>query len=200
MWEFGKRRTRLTRSASTWAGSDRPVPVGEVLRAAERLRRTAGEVAARLSELGFVVPEHVWPASFDADDVAIVSHGLDRQTPWLELADPVPFGHVLRAAATLHRSPVEAVTRLRRLGFVVLEHPWPAAVDEDDVRLVSVNIDGAPPWRDPADPVLARHLLEVAQQQEWSVTYTAARLTELGYTLPPGLRLTDGAVADAVDS
>jgi hypothetical protein len=44
-------------SKQPWLAVDRPVPISHLVRAAKRTRRTVAEIAERLANLGYLVPD-----------------------------------------------------------------------------------------------------------------------------------------------
>ncbi len=169
-----------------WLDQAKPVRLGHVVRAAAQLRRPPGEVAERLTLLGFAVPAVSALAGKDGDDDAdLISEDLEGGEPWLDQAEPVPLGHVVRAAAQLRRAPADVAERLRVLGFVVPDvSAFPAEVGPDDVTLISVDLDGEDPWLDPAEPVRLGHVVRAAARRRRGPARVAGRLAALGFHVP----------------
>ncbi|MFF5443515.1 ATP-binding protein [Streptomyces sp. NPDC012888] len=96
-----------------WLDRTGPPPPGQVLRAAEELGITPGEVCARLTDLGFVPPAPL-PADASPADLDV----LCRPHLCLDPGDPLRFDHVLDDATGLEHVR-ERITRLRAYGFTV---------------------------------------------------------------------------------
>jgi hypothetical protein len=92
--------------------------------------------------------------------------------------------HLLRAAEAV-TEPVHTVgARLVQLGYTLGADPDQLlvdALDPDDALMTSVDLDGAHPWLDPAQPVPAVHLVRAARATGRDIHDIAARLTIFGY-------------------
>lgn len=124
------------------------------------------------------------PASLDRNDRRVTSRGLDGEAPWLDPEEPVTLGHLLRAAG---RSGDHGAvgSRLAELGYRVPSAGQVASVTDDDVWLVSRDIDGLQPWIWPEDTACLRgHVLASALRLGRSPAEVAARLPELGHPAP----------------
>ncbi|MGW2327824.1 wHTH domain-containing protein [Streptomyces sp. NPDC001700] len=113
---------------------------------------------------------------------------MGRETSRLKPDRPVPFGHVLYAAATLERTPADIVSWLTALGYADIElpgTPLPATVDPGDAMLLKADTYNVS-WLDTGKPVPLRDLLAVAGRQGRSPADAARRLTAFGYTVPAG--------------
>ncbi|MFE6688551.1 caspase family protein [Streptomyces sp. NPDC057743] len=184
--KFGSER----RYVGDWLDPELPVPVGHVLEFAHVVGCSAHEAADRLMALGFRLPDSaVLPETVTADDLIMLSRDLDREPPWLDVADPVPLGHVLAAAERTKRRPAEVVARLAELGLRLVEGATlPETTGPDDVFVLSKHQAGQRPWLDVADPVPLGHVLAAAERTKRRPAEVVARLAELG------LRLVEGAV------
>lgn len=111
-----------------------------------------------------------------------------RQYPneWLDSRLPVPLGHILEFALAVGRGPRETADRLVELGYRLDGVVLPETVTDDDLLILSRDLDQVPPWLDAAEPVPLGHVLSAAEQMKRRPTEVAARLTELGLTLAPG--------------
>jgi hypothetical protein len=161
------------------------VPLGDLVRAAARLRRAPAEVAERLAVLGFAAQDvSALPAEVSSDDAALISQDLDGTGPWLDAAVPVSLDHVLRAAARLRRAPAEVARRLAALGFAVGDvSGLLAEVGPDDITLMSRDVDGTGPWLDAAVPVPVGHVIRAAAQLRRAPAEVAGRLAALGFAV-----------------
>jgi hypothetical protein len=124
--------------------------------------------------------------SVDDLDTVITSLELDGMTPGLG-EEPVSPGHVVAAALRCEIAVDEIVVRLHRLGFQVggtgieLDTVRP---DEEDLLIVSLNLDGKRPWLSAAEVVERGHVLAAANRIGKPVEQVAIRLRRWGYDLP----------------
>jgi hypothetical protein len=153
-------------------------------------------VAARLEALGFAVPDPGrLPEQFDADNVILLSRDLDGEAPWLEAGERVPLGFLAAGAARTGRSVPEVAARLEALGFAVPDPgSLPEQLDDEDLALLSRDVDGQAPWLNPDEPVELGHLMAVFRAGR-SVPDAIARLTKPGLVLPPALAVDHGRSA-----
>ncbi|RNG26727.1 hypothetical protein [Streptomyces botrytidirepellens] len=127
------------------------------------------------------------PESQDPDDLRITRVPVGRDVSWVRPGQPVPFGHVLYAAATSGHSPAAVVARLTALGYADIElpdAPLPATVDPGDALLLKADTYNVS-WLDLGKPVPLRDLLAAAGRQGLSPAEAARRLTAFGCTVPP---------------
>ncbi|MFD5782762.1 caspase family protein [Streptomyces sp. NPDC126933] len=171
---------------SPWLVANGLVPLGDVLEEAMATGRTPAEVAERLTRLGYrLSPDAVIPDATKPDDTLLLSANLDREQPWLEPGMPLPLGHVLSAAARTGRSPAEVAAHLAGFGYRLPGNtPLPPVAGRDDWHLLSLNNSTGGPWLRADEPVALRHILRAAAANKRRPAEVAARLTELGYTLP----------------
>jgi hypothetical protein len=113
------------------------------------------------------------------EDLILLSRDLDGESPWLDAGEPVTRQHVLSASARTGRSPQQLVARLVHLGMIVTDQVWPASVDDDDLIMLSRDIDGDGPWLEPGNPITI-HVLVAAARLGRSPIAVAERLRELG--------------------
>jgi hypothetical protein len=175
--------------SAPWLNPSRPVPTGHVMAAARQAGRGPREMAERLTELGYTLTTD--PATLPNqppthDDAVLISQDRDGKAPWLDLAQPVPTGHVMAAAIQSGRGPRAIAERLITLGYTLNTHPG-TLPDQPPTRehavLISRDLDGSTPWLNPNRPVSTGHLIAAASQLGRGPREMAERLTELGYTL-----------------
>ncbi|MGW5258746.1 wHTH domain-containing protein [Streptomyces sp. NPDC004012] len=178
-------------SATEWLDITEPVPMGHLLAVADETGRSPYEVAARLEELGYRMPEGViLPAIVERDDLLILSESLSREVPWLVPTQPVPMGHILAAATLTGRLPEEVAARLAELGHKMAEGAaLPAKVERDDLLILSRDKDRAAPWLNPDEPVPLAHVLAAAEETGRHPEDVAARLAALGLRLLENIAL-----------
>jgi hypothetical protein len=106
--------------ADPWLKQDEPVSLPHLVQAARRLRRPAGELAARLRELGYTMevdPATVAIDKIRSNDLTYASNDLDGTRPWLDRDRQVPLGHILAGASKTHQPVREVAQRLSLMGY-----------------------------------------------------------------------------------
>ncbi|MGW0807165.1 wHTH domain-containing protein [Nonomuraea sp. NPDC002799] len=173
--------------------TDQPVPPGHLIAAASRAGKSPTDVAARLKALGFSTTDPAnLPDKVDHNDLTIVSRNLDGRPPWLTSSRPVPPGHLIAAAIHAGKSPTDVAARLKALGFSTTDPAnLPAGADRDDLTIVSMDLDGSPPWLTADRPVPPWHLIAASIQTSRSPADIAMRLVKLGFNLGPLVRITE---------
>lgn len=130
--------------------TDRIVPMGHLVTAAERLGRGIEDVARRLRELGFAIAP-LPSRQVDTFDLILISRELSvlpqadslnwrgrygKCSWWLSHDAPVPIWNLVAGASETGLPIPEIVDRLRSLGYDVPEHPLLAGrrtlLDEDE--------------------------------------------------------------------
>lgn len=167
-----------------WLAPQEHVLPAHVLAAAARIGETPVHVVRRLTELGFPVEDHAWPREVRNDDCGLLSRELNGLPPWLATDRSVPVLHVLLAAERTGREPAEVAARLSALGLSTPERVWPDTVDSDDVRYLSRDLNGQPPWLELDDHVPVHHVLTAAIAVRRSPAGIARRLAALGCVVP----------------
>ncbi|MEV0451553.1 ATP-binding protein [Streptomyces sp. NPDC050600] len=175
---------------SPWLDRERTTPPGHALHAMEALGLPLAAVLARLTELGFTVPE-VFPADASPEDAWLLQEMDDRT--YLHPAEGPLYVVLLDGTdglAELRRK----LARLRSYGFdIALDVPArPTALDREILRP-----HGPFPWWTPSDePVPFPHVLMAARALGTSPRDIAKRLRACGVTpshddLPPGVSFTE---------
>lgn len=173
------------------------VPALHVLYAASKLGRPVDEILARLGrfeKVGVKGPEidpgKVKGLMVDDKDLTVLSQDLDGQPPWLQ--GKVPVHHLLRVAARFGVQVGEVVSRLEP--FEPFDIVVPAGLDEaaqlftlseEEVRLLSKDLNGRDPWV--ASPIPIGHVLLVACKEGETVGEAAERLRRfevVGWEIP----------------
>ncbi|GAB2613587.1 hypothetical protein GCM10027168_52830 [Streptomyces capparidis] len=169
-------------------GTDTPELLPHLLHVHLRLGVGLNEAARRLRYYGLQAPvADTLPERPDDTDLKLLSRNLLGRESWYDGKEAVPPGHVSAAAAALGLSTGDV---LRRLAVYGLHCPSPALPDPADtvgLRLVSVNLDGRPPWLLPLAPVPPAHLVLASRELSITLGDAAARLTAYGFPLPPVL-------------
>ncbi|GAA1262522.1 HD domain-containing protein [Saccharothrix xinjiangensis] len=104
---------------------------------------------------------------------------------WLPIKATVPLGHVVTVARRLERTPEEVAERLTAFGYAVASIPPSTVISSEDLRLMSQDLDGVPPWLPPDEVVPLGHLLDSATRFSLPTTEIGRRLGLLGYEAPP---------------
>lgn len=176
-------------ASGPWLDPVETVCLAHLVRAALRIGRRAADIAGRLEELGYNTAVGAESVGTDPDDLVFLSRDCDGARPWLDPADPVLLAHLMKAAHRTSRPVHEVVARLRRLGFTIdvdLSTVPVEQVEPHDLVMVSRDLDGSHPWLDPAEPAPLIHLVRVTQKLSTDLSTVAARMSALGYRLPPG--------------
>lgn len=132
------------------------------------------------------------PDTQDPDDLRIASRNLNGRYPWLDPAEHVPYGHVLRAAAELKTRPADVASRLNALGYEDVRRasiPWPETVEPDDAVLVMpVGSRGSGTGIEVDEVLSLRQIVLSAALVNRSPADVARRMTTLGYQVGAGAR------------
>ena len=186
-----------------WLEPIRLVTTIHLLRAAEAVGQTVSQIAARLDQLGHQVPvnpDEIIVDHLDPDDATMTSVDLDGAHPWLDVSQPVPAVHVLRAARLTGRDIHDVAARLTIFGYTVRTDIGQLTVDEltrDDLVITSQDLDGSDPWIHPGERIGLPHLLQAARRTRRSAQEIAGRLEQLGYRVDVDL---SGIAVDKVRS
>ncbi|CAN3984517.1 wHTH domain-containing protein [Kitasatospora purpeofusca] len=173
------------------------VSMGHVLWVANFRERSPRAVADRLVELGYRLSEGVEvPDRALPEDLLMLSAELNWREPWLPPGQPVPMGHVLRAAGRLgDRSPRQVADRLAEFGHPLADPSLlPERVNSDDLLLLSEFQTGQPPWLRPGKPLDVWHALSCTAELGLPLGEVVARLSDLGHRLPEGVAALQEAV------
>ncbi|RKT53672.1 HD domain-containing protein [Saccharothrix australiensis] len=177
-----------------WLDRDLPpgpvrVPLGLLLDIAGRAGVRVAEAAARLGDLGFVLPdEQVWRGDLDGVDQRLLQFSTPlRPIPRWE--DRRTFESLLEATREVGGTIAGVANRLRRMGFEV---PDVAHLDDDllevDYHLLSAR--GCALGRAPAGSAAPLAVVaHAAGRTGTSPRRTAERVSALGYTPPATDRL-----------
>jgi hypothetical protein len=161
----------------SWAfGESIPVPL--LLLIAKRNEAEPQTVAARLAEYGMGIPPDVPPA-IDELTFWLLSEDLDGMRPWLDSAEPVSRGHLIRAFAE-HGIPLRmAAERLSQCGMSV-PTDLPDQPDPGDIRLLFRSAGATRARVDSRRPVPLSHLMKAARETGMTVAEATERLRRLG--------------------
>jgi hypothetical protein len=155
------------------------------------------DVAARLATLGYEVhdlDQHPRrPGSYT--DLLLTSRDYNGTEPWLDVADQVPWHHVVRAAHVRRMQRDEAVATLLRYGYEVAPAPEPGNWSSgEDVAILRWTTGGLPTMWLPADsPVPLTHILHTAHRLTRTPHEVARRLQQFGHVLPDDVEFKERA-------
>ncbi|TQL54230.1 hypothetical protein FB464_1761 [Subtercola boreus] len=122
--------------------------------------------------------------TLEAAHLIAASTQFNGVAPWLCASDVVGLSHVLRVAGVTGQACSEVVRCLRELGFsdlpaFRLDGVEPSA---DDVRMLSVDLDGRTPFIDAAQPVRHSHLVKAAKELKVLQNVLEERFAQFGVT------------------
>ncbi|MFS8098843.1 hypothetical protein LFM09_17075 [Lentzea alba] len=166
-----------------WLYNRQQPDIGHVLFAALRAHRSPAEVAARLTKLGWSVPDGL-PADARPTDPLILGQYSPGEPPWLNRATAVPHDGVLIAAINAGLAPHAVAERLSELGYEVpTAARLPSAVHpidrkllrDDDVYSFDLSL---------SEKVSVAHIMAGAARTGRTPAEVARRLAELGYPVP----------------
>jgi hypothetical protein len=177
-----------------WIGEGE-VSLVHLLRASARLEQPVESILAaleRFAPIGIRLPS-VSGDGLDLQvtdkDLVLLSQGLNARAPWI--GQRVGVGHLL-AVANLDNgtlgAAIDQLARFENYGYVLPEiedRQRKVRVEEEDLVLVSENLDAGPPWVDGEVPVV--HVLNAANRLGETVGETMRRLRRLEHTGAIGL-------------
>ncbi|GAB3055794.1 wHTH domain-containing protein [Micromonospora schwarzwaldensis] len=194
-----------------WFRPSQAVSGGHVVVAAFVAGISAEEVVDRLRRLGYVAavpPRGDLPAEVDikllwgldelpeilsestatrsalAVDLRNRRYNTSGNDGVLDASEPVSPHTLVAAARRSGLGPDQAAARLRQLGYQLLGQDFPDTVAENDLVLLSRDLDGRQPWLDPGTTVSPSHLVAAARELELTPTQVASRLEKYGYAIP----------------
>ncbi|CAL9454191.1 caspase family protein [Streptomyces sp. Tu 3180] len=165
-----------------WIDPARTVSIAHIAQAALTTGCDAEEVTARLRELGHRVPATPLP-HLDPDDFLMISQHLNGDPPWLDPGAVVHPAHVFRAADRTGSTPAHVTARLTQLGHRVSATSLPH-LGPDDFLIISLYLNGDPPWLDPGAVVHLAFITQAASATERTTDDITTRLAQLGYRIP----------------
>ncbi|MFJ9028188.1 hypothetical protein ACIRQP_06620 [Streptomyces sp. NPDC102274] len=180
------------RGNGDWLDRGAEVPAHHVLSAAAELGYSPHAAANRLVGLGFRLPYTPEPG-----DERILRYGVGHRA-WPSRYSSVPSGHVLDVARETGRPQAAIVDRLAELGCRT-DAPAPDAPEEDDLFLLSQELDGRAPWLwvNGVVGVQLRHILRASLATGRTPAEITERLATLGHWLHANAKVP--AVADVED-
>ncbi|WP_176308441.1 wHTH domain-containing protein [Micromonospora sp. NBS 11-29] len=191
-----------------WLRLGETVSGGHVVVAAFVVGLPAEEVVERLRRLGYdasvpppgdLPPEVEVKLLWDSDDqpqrlheaelrVAVRGTAPPDRRPSgggpMDVSGPLQPHMLVTAALRSGLTPSRAAERLRQLGYRIAEQKFPETVTENDLVLLSRDLDKRQPWLHPGTPVPPSHLVAAASALEQSPAEVASRLEEYGFRTP----------------
>ncbi|GAA1152307.1 hypothetical protein GCM10009654_04720 [Streptomyces hebeiensis] len=196
-----------------WLGVGARVPLRYVLAAAGRTNQGPAEVARRMAVLGYEIPaDRPLPEIPEPRDIVLIRTDRKGDGKWLDWDDEVPLSLIHTAARELRMKPHEVADRLTELGFKPPATPRPEdgpsrptgvppsePLDEDDLLILSQELDGREPWLYPGSYVKVPlpHVLRASLATGRSPADVVARLAELGRSPHENAKVPE--VADPAD-
>ncbi|WP_381795230.1 hypothetical protein [Streptomyces niveus] len=152
----------------------------DVLRLAQELSCSPYFAAERLLALGLRLPFTPEPG-----DERLLKHADTPGGGWIGQWGAVPVAHILTVARETGRSHADILARLKELGCQRPGGNVPESQEEDDLVLLSENLDGRLPWLMKNDVVglQVRHILRASLVTGRSPAQAAERLAALGHWL-----------------
>ena len=120
----------------------------------------------------------------------MTSVDLDGAHPWLDVAQPVPAVHLLRAARVTGRDIHDIAARLTVFGYKISNRLGELTVEQltrDDLVIISRDLDGSDPWIPLGERILLPHCCTPPAVPHRPVREIAARLRQLGYPVEADL-------------
>lgn len=187
----------LLPSGEDFAAYQAEISAIQVLYAANRLGRPVDEILGRLRRfeaVGIKLPEidpgTVRGLMVNERDLTMLSTDLDRQYPWLQ--GEVPVVHILKVAKYLEEPVGAVVARLRNfepcgisISLEVDDYIDRFMVSEDDLRILSENLEVGGPWLE--SPVPIGHVMYVANKDDQTIGEALGRLSRFepfGFEMP----------------
>jgi hypothetical protein len=169
--------------SANWVDPDRQVPVGHVAWASTETGLSVADVVRRLAAFGLRVGDaSQYPDHYDPDDLVLLSRDMDGLVPWCDDLTSLTEHDVILATTKVRRSARSVAQRARELGIGAPEpSTLPDKFDSDDETIVSVDVDGSPPWLDRREQVTMPHLITAVADTRRSVADVSQRLHDLGY-------------------
>ncbi|MET9848536.1 wHTH domain-containing protein [Streptomyces ossamyceticus] len=172
--------------AVVWLSAAKPVPLRHFLYAYVDLGLSVTETADRMRSYGFDVSlAETLPDRPDRTDLVLSSQDGEGEGQWFRGDREVPPGHVLWSAERTGLPVAEVCRRLRNHALDVTDPP--ERQSPEDLRLLSRNHDGRPPWLTAGAVVPFKSVQDAAEQCGMAVADVAAVLT--AYGLRPGSHL-----------
>ncbi|MFI5956073.1 caspase family protein [Cryptosporangium sp. NPDC051539] len=162
-----------------------PVPNGHVLAVSIRVGRSPGELATRLTELGYhQTVAGPWPDTTLTEADLPLLRGSHYGGYAYERGGRTAALEVHAVAVSLGREPADVFTRYAELGYDVEPDRSPGApLTEFDLSLAGPDFGGTEPWRSLTDPMPLSLLSRMAVQHGLTLGEIAARCRRLGYRL-----------------
>ncbi|MGP4024959.1 wHTH domain-containing protein [Actinomadura sp. 3N407] len=166
-----------------WTWDDVRSHPGHILWVALLTGATPRDVARRALELGIVeIEPERFGVSADSTDLVVLSEERSGRPRWLDLADPVPLGHVVAVALQFGIGLRELRDRLEGYG-----HRLPSAAPTMDVptsrdlRLLSWHAGEVTPINGRPQPLPASHVVRSARDLDMPVSDVCERLAAFDF-------------------
>jgi hypothetical protein len=167
---------------------EQTVPMPDLAASAAKHGIAASEAVDIVSAYGLTVGPPARSAVDSAEELtgtalpdSLATAGAGVLAGIADVREPIPLGHVLSRAEMLDMPVAEAVRILSTLGLTPPDVP--GTVSAEDIRLVSVNLNGSAPWLDIRRPVRLHHLIKAHAVLNQSPFWASDRLSQLGFTV-----------------
>ncbi|MGC4925326.1 caspase, EACC1-associated type [Streptomyces sp. DT117] len=131
-------------------------------------------------------PSHALPVPSDTH-ILMPDWSPTTATPWrgsvLDENSPVSIGTLTLISKNVDRPLEDIAARLSELGISVPAAPFPR-LTEDDLRIISKDLDGRSPWLHPQEAVHISHIILAANTTRHTIAHVTDHLTTLGYRTP----------------
>ncbi|MFE3140714.1 caspase family protein [Streptomyces scopuliridis] len=170
-----------------WRDPEQVVPLDDVLRLVASTKRTAGDVAERLTSLGYQVVPPTGSEEVGPEDLPLLRPLGRADEGWLEPGSELSVAQLCFSAALGERSTHETADRLRELGFTVpSEYPncdaWTTEDREVLRRLWVLHADPVP--LDRAREITYAQLISVARASGATTQAVVCLLRDTGFSVP----------------
>ncbi|MFE2743858.1 caspase family protein [Streptomyces scopuliridis] len=170
-----------------WRDPEQMVTLDDTFHLVARTELTAGDVAERLTSLGYQVVPPTGSEEVRREDLPLLCPLGSTVGGWLEPGSELSVAQLCFSAARAKRSTREAADRLRELGFTVpSEYPnsdtWTAEDREVLRRLWNLHADPVP--LDRAREITYAQLISVARASGATTQAVVGLLRDTGFSVP----------------
>ncbi|MFI2632283.1 ATP-binding protein [Streptomyces collinus] len=166
-------------------GRQKPLSTAELMEMVARANDSVDATAELLRHFGLVVPDSVVALCKAAERDDLLWLNPDRVTEGcLDPGVAVPPGHVARASLRSGLSVPDVCRRLAAQGLRAESGRLPDRPTTETVALLSLNVNGRPPWLNPARATPPGLILRAAEELGLEPAEVLAKLAALGVAPP----------------
>jgi hypothetical protein len=161
---------------------DSKLPPGPLLKTCSDLGVEPDVMFERMQLLNLPRPQPITePASrYSPIDLALLSKKIDGRQPWVPVGQ-VDTSHLIVASVRLKVPIARIAQRMRELGYITPNAAeLPKRVEDSDLRLLSYNLDGKPPWSEFKFGIGFHRIVQFAIASQQEVEQVLRRAQELG--------------------